>query len=163
MKKLFAIVSMVAVMGAGCAASSPASPSLPTDNGNLKPAPKMSMAQFMTGSWKFKSMQMVGGQAQDVSSLNLTVNFDGEKMSGKVCNSMNGPYTVEDNLVKFGAIAQTKMFCEGLPGEVEAAFSSGFKNNYTISKQGDNLVMMGAAVFVLERQGASGTEDGKVY
>lgn len=153
---------MLAVMGAGCAVQTPETTTPPV-NGGATTEGKMSMGQFMTGSWKMKSMQLIGGQARDVSSLNLTVAFDGEKMSGKVCNSMNGPYTVEDNLVKFGAIVQTKMFCEGLPGEVETAFTSGFKTNYTITKQGENLVMQGAAVFVLERQGSTGTGDGKVY
>jgi heat shock protein HslJ len=161
MKKLLIAVSMVALMGAGCAASTPS----PTPNAEKPVAPegKMSMGQFMTGSWKMKSIQMVGGQARDVSALGLTAKFDGEKMNGKICNTMNGPYTVEDNLVKFGAVMQTKMFCEGLPGEVESAFTSGFTTNYTISKQGENLVMQGAAVFVFERDGASGTEDGKMY
>ena len=152
MKKLFAVISIIAVMGAGCAASSP----LPADNGNLKPAPKMSMAQYMQDSWKIMKMQKVGGESQDLSELNLTLNFDGEKMSGKICNSMSGPYTVEDNLVKFGAVMQTKMFCEGLPGQVETAFTSGLTNNYTISKQGEGLVMQGAAVFVLERADGGG-------
>ena len=51
---------------------------------------------------------------------------------------------------------QTKMFCEGLPGQVETAFTSGLTNNYTISKQGEGLVMQGAAVFVLERADGGG-------
>lgn len=164
MKKILVAVSMIALLGAGCALTPPATrDTLPADTENLKPAQKMSMAQFMTGSWKIKTMQMVGGQAQDVSSLGLTLSFDGSKMTGKVCNSMNGSYTVEDNLVKFGPVMSTKMFCEGLAGETEAALSTGFLNNLTISKQGENLVLMGGAVLVLERQGSTGTEDGKVY
>src|SRR5688572_9071306 len=157
MKKLLAVVSMLAVMGGGCAAQTPSTTTPPAEGGTATQG-KMSMAQFMTGSWKIKSMQMVGGQTQDVSSLGLTLSFDGAKMTGKVCNSMSGSYTVEDNLVKFGPVAQTKMFCEGLPGQVETAVTTGFKNNLTISKQGENLVLIGGAVLVLERQGASGTE-----
>lgn len=84
--------------------------------------------------------------------LNLVVAFDGGQMDGKVCNNMSGPYSVEDNVVKFGPVAQTKMFCEGLPGEAETAFTSGLQGGYTITKQGEDLVMQGAAVFVLERQ-----------
>jgi len=161
MKKILASLSMIALLGAGCASSSP-SPQAPTPAPQA-PTGKMSMAQFMTGSWKIKSMQMVGGNIQDVSSLGLTLNFDGTKMTGKVCNNMSGSYTVEDNLVKFGPVISTKMFCEGLPGQVESAVTTGFNNNLTISKQGENLVMIGGAVLVLERQGSTGTEDGKVY
>lgn len=162
MKKLLAIVSMVAVMGAGCAAQTPSTTTPPA--GGTGTEGKMSMAQFMTGSWKIKSMQLIGGQARDVSSSDFMITFDGEKISGKICNSMNGPYTVEDNAVKFGAVAMTKMFCEGLPGEVEAAFAARLnEQGYTAGKSGENLTLVGSSAFVLERQGASGTEDGKVY
>lgn len=144
-------MSLIALMGAGCAGSAPAPAAPPTDTANQKPAQKMSMGQFMMGQWKFKSMQRVGGQPVDVSALNLIVSFDGGQMDGKVCNNMSGPYSVEDNLVKFGPVASTKMFCEGLPGEVETAFTSGLQGSYTITKQDEDLVMQGAAVFVLER------------
>lgn len=149
MKKLLVSISMIALLGAGCSGSAP-SASAPEAQAPA-PAQKMSTAQFLTGSWKIKSMQRVGGGAEDVASLGLALSFDGERMTGKVCNNMSGSYTVEDNLVKFGPVASTKMFCQGLPGEVETALSSGFASNYTIIKQGEDLVMQGAAVFVLER------------
>ncbi len=147
MKKILSLVSCIALLGAGCVASTPPIEMPPTDTDT--PSGKMTMAQFMIGSWKIESMQLIGGQPRDVSSLDLTLSFDGERMQGRVCNSMSGPYTVEDNLVTFGPVAQTKMFCEGLPGEVESAFTSGLQTNYRIVKQGENLVMEGAAVFVL--------------
>lgn len=145
-------MSLIALMGAGCAGSAPAPAAPPTDTANQKPTQKMSMGQFMMGQWKFKSMQRVGGQPVDVSALNLIVSFDGGQMDGKVCNNMSGPYSVEDNLVKFGPVAMTKMFCEGLPGEVETAFTSGLQGSYTITKQDEDLMMQGAAVFVLGRE-----------
>ncbi|GEM_PF-2303609 len=160
MKKLFTAVALIALMGAGCTALNPVAPT-PAPAGET-PVGKMSMGQFLTGSWKIKSMQRIGGAALDISSSDFTLSFDGEKMSGKVCNVMNGPYTVEDNLLTFGPIAQTKMFCEGLPGEVEADFNLGFKGNYTLAKQNEDLVMQGASVFVLERQGSTSMEDGAV-
>lgn len=166
MKKLFVSLSMIALMGAGCMTSAPEKPATPpTTNAPAPEAPsgKMTMAGFMTGSWKIKSMQQPGGVVQDVSKLDLTLNFDGSKMTGKVCNSMNGSYTVSDNLVKFGPVMSTKMFCDGLPGQVESALETGFSNNITISKQDDNLVMTGGAVLVLERQGDTTPNDGRVY
>ncbi|MCE9586255.1 META domain-containing protein [Candidatus Uhrbacteria bacterium] len=163
MKKLLAAVSMIALMGAGCSASSPAPSPRPTDNGEPTTAPKMSMGQFITGSWKIKSMQTVGGESQDVSGLGLTVRFDGERMQAKVCNLMGGKYTLKDDVMVFGPVESTLMFCEGKPGEVEVAFSNGLEKGYKMVKQGDNLVMQGAAVFVLQREGEPITDDGKVY
>lgn len=144
MKKLLLAISMFSVLGAGCASTPPAEQNPPV-------AEKMSMAQFMNGSWKIKSMQKAGGSPEDVSMFDLTLSFDGETMSGKVCNNMNGTYTIEDNLVKFGPVMSTKMFCEGMQGEVETALSSGFTSNYTVLKQEEYLVMQGPAVFVMER------------
>jgi heat shock protein HslJ len=141
MKKLLIAVSMVALMGAGCAATSPTTPN-PTPTPEA-PAGKMSMAQFLTGSWKIKSMQRVGGPATDVSSLGLTVNFDGERVTGKVCNNLTGPYTVEDNKIKFGAVAMTKMFCEGLPGEVESAFAADLSDGMAVGADEESLVLTG--------------------
>ena len=162
MKKLLASMSMIALLGAGCAGTVP-SDSTQTPSAEA-PSGKMSMAQFLTGSWKIKSMQRVGGPAQDLSALDLAVNFDGDKISGRVCNSMSGPYTVEDNRIKFGPVAMTKMFCEGLPGEVETAFAARLnEEGYTMSKTGENLTLVGSSAFVLERVGPTGTEDGKKY
>lgn len=156
MKKSLIALIAVALLGVGCATTS-------NQNPPAQPSGKMSMAQFMTGSWKIKSMQQPGGVVQDVSSLGLTLDFDGSKMIGKVCNNMSGSYTVEDNLVKFGPVVSTKMFCEGLAGDAETAFTTGINNNLTISKQGEDLAITGGAVFVLERQGSNRVEDGKVY
>jgi len=136
----------MSALGAGCATGN-------TPDTQPPAAKKMSMAQFMNGSWKIKSMQQPGGNPEDVSMFDLTLSFDGERMTGKVCNNLNGTYTVEDNLVKFGPVMSTKMFCEGLQGEAETALNSGFTSNYTILKQDEFLVMQGPAVFVLERSG----------
>ncbi len=108
MKKILVSVSMIALLGAGCSGTAPSAPTPSTDNPS--PVQKMSMAQFLVGSWKIKSMQRVGGAAEDVASLGLALSFDGERMTGKVCNNMSGSYTVEDNLVKFGPVVSTKMF-----------------------------------------------------
>lgn len=88
-------------------------------------------------------MQRVGGPATDVSSLGLTVNFDGERVTGKVCNNLTGPYTVEDNKIKFGAVAMTKMFCEGLPGEVESAFAADLSDGMAVGADEESLVLTG--------------------
>jgi len=144
MKKLVLAFAMMSMLGAGCA-------STPTTENAPPAAEKMSMAQFMNGSWKIKSMQKAGGSPEDVSMFDLTLSFDGEKMSGKVCNNLSGTYTVEDNLVKFGPVMSTKMFCEGLQGEVETALNAGFTSNYTILKQEELLIMQGPAVFVMEK------------
>jgi heat shock protein HslJ len=72
-------------------------------------------------------------------------------MTGKVCNNMNGSYTVDDNKISFGPVVSTKMFCQGLPGDVESAFSAGLESGYTMTKQGEDLVLQGSAVFVLEK------------
>lgn len=156
MKKLFTLATILAVMGGGCVSQAPALIVPAPADGVPATETKVSMSQFMKDDWKIMKMQKVGGESQDLSDLNLTLSFDGKTMKGKVCNSMSGPYTVTDDFVKFGNIASTLMFCEGLPGKVETTLSAGFEKGYRVTKQGEGMIMQGAAMFVLERADAVG-------
>ena len=108
-------------------------------------------------------MQTIGGPSQNVLGLGVSVRFDGERMQTKVCNIMNGKYTLNDDVMVFGPIESTLADCTGVPREVEDAFSNGLERGYKAVKQGDDLVLQGAAVFVLQREGEPITNDGRVY
>ncbi len=155
---MLALASVIAIMGAGCSTQTikpiipvPVAPAPVAVGEVLAPDAKQSMAQFMKDSWKIMKIQKIGGESQDLSALNLTLDFDGKTMTGKVCNNLNGTYTVADNMVTFGPVVSTKMFCEGLPGEVESALSAGFEKGYRVTKQGEGMIVQGAATFELQR------------
>lgn len=93
--------------------------------------------------------------AKDVTEFNLTVSFDGSKMTGKVCNNMSGDYTIDENDVLVApTVISTKMFCAGVMGEAESAFTGSLASGYKL-EYADNVLTMSSddgVVLVFGRQ-----------
>ena len=135
MKRLCIAVSMVALLGAGCF-DKPAAPQMP------ETVAFASISDAIKGSWKMTSVKQGSAASKDVSALDLSVSFDGSKMTGKVCNNMSGDYTVAENdVLKAPAVVSTKMFCAGVMGEAESAFTGSLASGYTLT-YADNVLTM---------------------
>ncbi len=110
---------------------------------------------------RYNKLQDTSWNLQSFDSLvatGPTLSFAAEKVSAKICNSMNGSYTVDGNTIHVGAMMSTLMFCEGKLGTYESAFDlSGAK--YELSTDGANHLMIttvGGHTFQWQKQGATG-------
>jgi heat shock protein HslJ len=138
MKRILALFAIMALAGAGCTMPW----SSKTDTNVVTPT-------GIQGKWKMVTMKQGSAAAKNVADLALTVTFDGGKMSGNVCNSMSGDYTLDANNVLLApAIVSTKMFCAGPMGEAESAFTSGMSAGFKTSFD-DGLMMLNSDEFVL--------------
>ncbi len=145
-KRSLLMLSAVALLGAGCW-TSPA----PTSTDETKPE---GIAAELIGNWKIKSMKLTGQSVKEVSDLTLLVGFDGQRMNGKVCNSMSGDYTVNGIVLKAPMVMSTKMFCEGDAGKAETAFTSGLSTGFEVMVKEDGTLMLtnGQTVLVLIKE-----------
>ncbi|MCC7522327.1 META domain-containing protein [Candidatus Uhrbacteria bacterium] len=148
MKRILATLSVVALLGAGCW-DKPAAPQVPEtvayDN----------ISDAIKDTWKMTSMKQGSAAAKNVSEFDLTITFDGTKMSGKVCNNMSGDYTVDENdVLKAPTVISTKMFCAGVMGEAESAFTGSLASGYKLSHENNVLTMTSddGVVLVFSRQ-----------
>ena len=94
-------------------ATLPAAPTTtPEDSGSEEVMP----SQIVNRPWKWVRTQMSSG---DVTSpikqdaFTITFGEDGKVTGTTDCNNFFGSYTVQDNLISFGDLASTKMYCEG--------------------------------------------------
>lgn len=123
-----AIATML--LGAGCAPSTSQTP----------PAAVSMQDALLAQDWVMIA-ERSGTTMTDVASQGWTLSFQGGRISGRICNSMSGPYTLEGNRMTFGGVAMTKMFCTGQPGEIEADFSASLSDGFTVTIENDQLTL----------------------
>ena len=71
-----------------------------------------------------------------------SLQFAGGRISGTVgCNRLNGPYEQERNLLRFGAIAMTRMACAGPGGEQERVVSGIMAQQPLTIRFGERMTM----------------------
>jgi len=170
MKKTLITLSLLLLVGAGCmGSSSPSTPSSTTPppaaggnlnnsaQGNAQDSGADTAATQVVGTWTFVSLKQPGVElAKDASGLGLTLSFGADgKLSAKVCNSMSGSYRiVEGNHLISTDVVATKMFCEGVSGEMESAFLADLAVGMGVARSGDTLLLNGATgdVFTFSRK-----------
>ncbi len=139
MKRYGLALSLLLLVGAGCATTAP-SPPPPTET------PSESVDVSFDGTWDLKIFTSPGKAAQDASKLGLTMTVDDDtRLSAKICNSMSGAYTMNGDIMKVEALMSTKMFCAGLAGEIETAFSQGLSSGMTFDHGEDTLDLSSVA------------------
>lgn len=96
------------------------------------------VTELSTGSWELKE---IFGEPLDTGEFTKipVLNFD--KTEGRVsgnsgCNSMSGSYSIKEDKITFGPIAQTKMAC---PGSGEGKFMTLFNSVQTFKLQANKL------------------------
>jgi heat shock protein HslJ len=74
-------------------------------------------------TWVWESMQTSDGVTMTPKRVGaFTLTFDGDRVSGETdCNSFSGSYAAAEGVLTIGALASTKMYCEG---SEEATFTS---------------------------------------
>jgi heat shock protein HslJ len=160
-KRLLALFGAVALMGGGCwlyptddrqpDAMEPKN-GAPTEeqNGNGKQKENGMMegdAEVMTeatGSWKMNRVRRAGQKEEFVSTSNFTLTLDSEgRLGAKICNGMSGSYSIEDGELKTAEVISTLMFCPGLPGDVEAAFTADLATGLSVNIAGATMTLTG--------------------
>ena len=66
---------------------------------------------------------------------------DGQATGSGGCNRYFASYTIDTSALTLGDIGSTLMFCEGAPGEVEAAYLANLANVATWANTGGSLVL----------------------
>lgn len=112
--------------------------------------------ESIQGRWQLVSHGSASSQVAAVPDVEAFIEFgeDGQ-LSGNVgCNGFGGEYEVEDDVISFGAMIATEMFCEGPVGEQEATTFAALSESATFVRDGDTLTITSAdgnSVIVLER------------
>ena len=78
------------------------------------------------GQWKLISYGSVPNQIPAMADVETMIDFDNEgRMSGNVgCNNFGGAYTVDGDLIEFGPVMTTEMFCEAVADQESGTFAT---------------------------------------
>jgi heat shock protein HslJ len=93
------------------------------------------LAERLDGkTWNMVSFTDTKGLRHDLSAVPFAFTFADRNLSGRICNTMRGPYRVEGNVLKGGPIMSTKMACAAdLVMQIEAAFGSALESGLEAS------------------------------
>ena len=88
---------------------------------------------------------------QEISKSSYTMQIDGNRISGKICNSFGGDFTVNDNLLKTSKMMGTLMACSPNVMEIEGGIMTALNSGVIVTMDGKNLTMTSSSgtVFAL--------------
>ncbi len=164
MKKTIITLSMLLLAGGGCMSSTTVQPDVDVnvDGGKANPdgaagggAGIEIDSRDPVGSWRLVSLKKPGVEEPVMAEFAATIEFTVEGgFTGKICNNITGSYSVNGNQLTGTNVISTKMFCEGAPGEIEAAFLADVVVAMGVARTGESLVLNGPTgnVYVFERQ-----------
>lgn len=93
----------------------------------------------LSGQWLW--VETIKGEATIIPKTAgvFLITFTEDTISGTTdCNGFNGTYTKNDNVITVGALATTKMFCEG---SQEMEFTQQFIGSLTATRLGTQLIL----------------------
>jgi heat shock protein HslJ len=135
MKKLIVSLLALLLLLTACAGGSPAT---------------------IQGQWKLVSHGSAASQTPAAPDAETSIEFLDGQLSGNVgCNGFGGEYEVDGDVIKFGPVMSTMMFCEGPVGEQEMGTIAVFQESATFVLDGDTLTITsadGSSVIVLARK-----------
>jgi heat shock protein HslJ len=106
----------------------------------------------VTGTWKLVSYNGIPA----VVEVETSIEFKDRQVNGNVgCNGFGGEYKVSGDMIEFGQMMSTLMFCEGPVGEQESATLAALQESARFVLDGDTLTITspdGASVIVLEKK-----------
>ena len=111
----------------------------------------------ITGQWKLVSHGSASDQTPAVPNVDATLEFKSDgTLNGNVgCNSFGGDYKVNGDMITFGSVASTMMFCEGPVGDQELTTVAVLQTSAKFVMDGDKLTITsadGKSVIVLEKK-----------
>lgn len=115
-----------------------------------------SSPESIQGQWHLVSHGSPSSQVAAAADVDAFIEFGADgQLSGNVgCNGFGGEYEVEGDVISFGAMIATEMFCEGPVGEQEATTFAVLFESATYSLDGGTLTITSAdgnSVIVLGR------------
>ena len=111
----------------------------------------------LTGTWKLVSYGPPAKPAPAEADVDTSIEFGSDgTLNGNVgCNGFGGDYKVEGDMITFGSIVSTMMFCEGPAGDQELGTLAVLRESANYVLDGDMLTITsgdGSAVIVLARK-----------
>ncbi len=102
--------------------------------------------ETIAGTWKLVSL-VKNNEMIDLLNYDSQIAFTGDVISGKICNNLNGQFTVVEgnNLVANGSIMQTKMACEANLMEVENIILSGLEKGIGYGLSANTMTLTGGS------------------
>lgn len=115
-----------------------------------------SSPESIQGRWQLVSHGSASSQETAAADVDAFIEFgaDGQVGGNVGCNGFGGEYEVKGDVITFGTMIATEMFCEGPVGEQEATTFAVLFGSATYSLDGDTLTITSAdgnSVIVLER------------
>lgn len=108
------------------------------------------------GQWKLVSHGSAANQTPAAPDVDTSIEFLDGQLNGNVgCNGFGGEYEVDGDVIKFGPVMSTMMFCEGPVGDQEMATVAVFQGSASFVLDGDTLTITSAdgnSVIVLARK-----------
>lgn len=106
-----------------------------------------STAEHVTGEWTLTAASDTAG-AIDVSATAVVLTIDDTTITGRVCNSFGGDYSLVGSTLKIGSLAQTEMYCTSPDGimDLESRFVTALGNVNTARYEGTNLILTGVNI-----------------
>ena len=108
------------------------------------------------GKWKLVSHGSASSQIPAAPDVDTSIEFLDGQLNGNVgCNGFGGEYEVDGDVIKFGPVMSTMMFCEGPVGDQEMATVAVFQGSASYVLDGDTLTITSAdgnSVIVLARK-----------
>lgn len=125
MKKIFVLLSVMAIALAACSPAKPAS---------------------IAGEWTLESYGDPANPTPAAPDVETSIIFgDDGQVNGNVgCNGFGGDYKTGDGTITFGALFSTLMFCEGPAGEQETAVFGVFVETATYELNVNTLTITSA-------------------
>ena len=95
--------------------------------------------QLPGSKWVLQSLLVDGQQVSIPANVKVTIEFEGNMTRGNgPCNRYFGSYEVKGNVISFGPIGSTKMFCQEVM-ELESEYFSALGKVGTISGTSNSL------------------------
>ena len=136
MKKIFVLLSVMAIALGACSSAKPAS---------------------IVGEWTLESYGDPANPTPAAPDVETSIIFgDDGQVNGNVgCNGFGGDYKTGDGTITFGALFSTLMFCEGAAGEQEQVTLAVFVGTTSYTLNGNTLTVTsadGSSVAVLAKK-----------
>lgn len=115
------------------------------------PQSMKSNASFDNTRWKLLKLAEMGTLPR--LEKDVYVRFDKEKarLNGQSgCNTINGPYSLDGNLLKIGPLISTKMMCPTTEMQIESEFTKALTAADNILISGDKLQLRQGSVVLAE-------------
>lgn len=112
--------------------------------------------ESIQGRWQLVSHGSASSQVAAAADVDAFIEFgeDGQVGGNVGCNGFGGEYEVQGDVITFGPLIATEMFCDGPVGEQEATTFAVLFESATYSLDGGTLTITSAdgnSVIVLER------------